>query len=57
MKKDLYILPMGFTLIELVITVAIMAILSSVVFPMAEVAVQRSKEQDLRTSTGNSRGY
>jgi general secretion pathway protein G len=50
MTKDSHILPAGFTLIELVITVAIMALLSSVVFPMAEVEVQRSKEQDLRTA-------
>lgn len=38
----------GFTLIELVITVAILALLSTVALPMAEVAAQRSREQDLR---------
>jgi general secretion pathway protein G len=40
----------GFTLIELVITVAIVAILASVALPLNELIVQRSKEQDLRRS-------
>src|SRR5690606_8205638 len=40
--------PMGFTLIELVVTVAIVALLSTLAFPLAEVAVKRSKEQELR---------
>ena len=38
----------GFTLIELVITVAIVGLIATVAFPMAELAVQRSKERDLR---------
>jgi general secretion pathway protein G len=38
----------GFTLIEMVITVAIVSLLASVVLPMAELVVQRSKEHDLR---------
>ncbi|MFY9328343.1 MAG: type II secretion system protein [Georgfuchsia sp.] len=38
----------GFTLIEMLITVVIVGLLASVSFPMAEVAVQRSREHDLR---------
>jgi general secretion pathway protein G len=40
----------GFTLIELVVTVAILALLSTLAMPMAEVAVQRTKEQELHAS-------
>jgi general secretion pathway protein G len=46
----------GFTLIELVIAVAIVAILASAVLPLNELVVQRAKEQDLRRALREIRG-
>jgi general secretion pathway protein G len=46
----------GFTLVEMVITVAIVAVLASVAMPLAEVASQRGKEQDLRHALREVRG-
>ena len=40
----------GFTLIELVVTVAIIGILVSAALPLAELAVKRTKEHELRQS-------
>jgi general secretion pathway protein G len=45
----------GFTLIELLIAVTIVALLASVALPLAELASQRSKEQDLRVALRNIR--
>lgn len=38
----------GFTLIELIMTVAILGLLATVTLPLAELSVQHGKEQELR---------
>jgi len=40
----------GFTLVELVVTAAIVGVLATVTLPLAQLTVQRHKEQELRTA-------
>lgn len=46
----------GFTLMELVVTLALVGLLAMLAAPLAEVTVQRSREQALRESLREIRG-
>lgn len=46
----------GFTLIELMVTVTLVAILASVVVPLTQVSVQRGREQELLLALREIRG-
>jgi general secretion pathway protein G len=46
----------GFTLVELVVTVAIVSVLAMMVVPLLEVSVQRHRESELRLALRQIRG-
>jgi general secretion pathway protein G len=46
----------GFTLIELMVTATIVAVLSTVALPLAELTVKRSRENELRSALREIRG-
>jgi len=47
-KFKTYTTSHGFTLVEMMVTLAILGVLATAAFPMGKLAVQRHKEQDLR---------
>ena len=46
----------AFTLVELMVTVAVVGLLASVALPVAQVSMQRAKEHDLRVALREIRG-
>ena len=46
---------LGFTLIEMIVTVALVGILASVIVPIAQMEIRRSKEQELKKTLSEIR--
>src|SRR5258706_4322516 len=51
-----FLLQRGFTFMEIVVSLAIIAVLTSICLPLAEVSMQRKKENELRIALRQIRG-
>lgn len=56
MKQGRFSVSRGFTLIEMVVTVALVGILASALLPITELTIQRTREQELRVALRQIRG-
>ncbi len=54
--KRMHLLSQGFTLVELLVVIALVAVLASIGFPLMELSHQRNQEDDLRRSLREIRG-
>lgn len=56
MRSNCRTAPCGFTIIEMVVCLAILAVLATAALPLAELAVKRAKETELRRALWEIRG-